>query len=85
MDLLAPKGLIPPVPKKQKKKLVTIFRRFFSSLEWGGKENKFKIPLMTFQISINNLVLYYLIVKKINDVKNLSDISEEYDAENYRQ
>lgn len=48
-------------------------------------KNKFKIPLMTFQISINNLVLYYLIVKKINDVKNLSDISEEYDAENYRQ
>ena len=48
-------------------------------------KNKFKILLMTFQISINNLVLYYLIVKKINDVKNLSDVSEEYDAENYRQ
>ena len=42
MDLLAPKGLIPSVPKKQNKKLVAILRWFFSSLEWGSRGNKLK-------------------------------------------
>ncbi len=44
---------------------------------------------MMFRIYINNQVFYFLfiiinLVKKINDVKNISDVSEEYDAENYR-
>ena len=44
---------------------------------------------MMFRTYISNQVYYFLfiiinLVKKINDVKNISDVSEEYDAENYR-